>query len=149
MHGVVPAFFNYFLKITGPIAAVAFISAVLGNLVQVGFLFTVKPLKPDLKADTSELLENLLSGHFFLGGSFFNLAKSLVKIAVIRSIAYFNIRMELDKIAHFFTTPIWLSIVTISKTAFRILVESAVAMLVISITGLSLSSGNSTGIPSK
>ena len=129
---VIPAFFNYFLKITGPIAAVAFISAVLGNLVQVGFLFTVKPLKPDLK----RILPNFgkfIKRALFSGESLFNLAKSLVKIAVIGVIAFFNIRMELDKIAHFFTTPIWLSVVTISKAAFRILVESAVAMLVISI----------------
>ncbi len=129
---VVPAFFNYFLKITGPIAAVAFISAVLGNLVQVGFLFTVKPLKPDLK----RILPNFgkfIKRALFSGESLFNLAKSLVKIAVIGVIAFFNIRMELDKIAHFFTTPIWLSVVTISKAAFRILVESAVAMLVIAI----------------
>ena len=129
---VIPAFFNYFLKITGPIAAVAFISAVLGNLVQVGFLFTVKPLKPDLK----RILPNFgkfIKRALFSGESLFNLAKSLVKIAVIGVIAFFNIRMELDKIAHFFTTPIWLSVVTISKAAFRILVESAVAMLVIAI----------------
>lgn len=129
---VIPAFFNYFLKITGPIAAVAFISAVLGNLVQVGFLFTAKPLKPDLK----RILPNFgkfIKRALFSGEAFFNLAKSLVKIAVIGVIAFFNIRMELDKIAHFFTTPIWLSVVTISKAAFRILVESAVAMLVISI----------------
>lgn len=129
---VLPAFLNYFLKITGPIAAVAFVSAVIGNLVQVGFLFTVKPLKPDLK----RILPNFgkfIKRTFFSGEALFNLAKSLVKIVVIGVIAYFNIRMELDKIAHFITTPLWISVVTISKTAFRILVESAVAMLVISI----------------
>ncbi len=127
---VLRSFLSYFLKLTYPIAAVAFISAILGNLVQVGFLFTTKVLKPDFKKITPSF-GKFIKKVLFSSEALFNLAKSIVKVAVIGVIAFFNVRMELDKFAHFYTNPVWINIVTITKVAFRILVESAIAMLVI------------------
>jgi len=123
-------FLGYFVKITLPIGAVAFVSAILGNLVQVGFLFTTKVLKPDLKKimpNFSKFIKRVL----FSSEALFNLAKSLIKIAVIGVIAFINIRMDMDKIIHFYTNPVWLNVVTISKLAFRVLVEAALALIVI------------------
>jgi flagellar biosynthetic protein FlhB len=56
---VVQAFYSYFLRLVAPVLAVAFVAAFLGNLLQVGFLFSVKPITPDV----NRILPNL--GRFF------------------------------------------------------------------------------------
>ncbi len=129
---IVTAFFSYFVRLTWPIFVIAVVSAVVGNLFQVGFLFTVKPLKPDLKRITPNVTR-FLKRAFFSGEALFNLAKSLVKIIIIGAIAYINIHMEIDKFVHFISTPFWLNFSTIAQVAFRIIVESALAMLVLAI----------------
>jgi flagellar biosynthesis protein FlhB len=126
--GTLRVFMQYLIKLTLPVGAVAFVSAILGNLMQVGFLFTTKVLKPDLKKITpnfSKFIKRVL----FSSEALFNLAKSIVKIIIIGIIAFLNVRMDLDKIAHFYTNPVWINLVTISKIAFRIVVEAALAML--------------------
>jgi flagellar biosynthesis protein FlhB len=128
--GTLRVFMQYLIKLTLPVGAVAFVSAILGNLMQVGFLFTTKVLKPDLKKITpnfSKFIKRVL----FSSEALFNLAKSIIKIVIIGVIAFLNVRMDLDKIAHFYTNPVWLNLVTISKIAFRIVVEAALAMLVL------------------
>lgn len=129
---IVPSFFSYFIRITAPIFAVAFVAAILGNVFQVGFLFTVKPLKPDFK----RIMPNFgrfFKRAFFSGEALFNLGKMLFKVAAIGVIAYINIQAEIDKIAHFMATPFWLNFSIISQIAFRIIVESALAMLILAI----------------
>jgi len=129
---LLPAFFNYFLKLTLPIFGVALVAAFMGNVFQVGFLFTSKPITPDLK----RILPNF--GKFFKRAFFskeagFNLFKSIGKVAIIGIIAFLNIRMEVDKISRFVDTPLWINIITLSGIAFRILVEAALAMLILAI----------------
>ena len=127
-----PAFMNYFLRLTLPIFGVAMVAAFMGNVFQVGFLFTAKPITPDLK----RILPNF--GKFFKRAFFskeagFNLFKSVGKVAIIGVIAFLNIRMEIDKISRFVDTPLWLNIITLAGIAFRILVEAALAMLILAI----------------
>ena len=43
------AFLRYFALLVVPLAMVAFFASLLSNLLQVGFLFTTTPLKPDFK----------------------------------------------------------------------------------------------------
>ena len=45
---LVAVFFSNYGEIVGPIAAVAFVSAVLANLLQVGVLFTTKAIAPNI-----------------------------------------------------------------------------------------------------
>ena len=129
---VTQAFLTYFLRITLPIAAVAFVSAVLGNIFQVGFLFSVKPIKPDLKKIIPKF-GKFFKKALFSGEAFFNLGKSIVKIIMIGAISFVNIRMEVDKFAHFLDLPLLLAFSTVVRVAFRIIVEAAIAMLVLSL----------------
>jgi len=129
---LIPAFFNYFLKLTLPIFATAFVSAILGNIFQVGFLFSSKPIKPDLKRIMPKFGQ-FFKRAFLSKEALFNLAKSLGKVAVIAIIAFFNIRSQVDEISRFVTTPFWLNMVTIGGIAFRIMIESALAMMIIAI----------------
>ncbi|MBN1687233.1 MAG: flagellar biosynthesis protein FlhB [Spirochaetales bacterium] len=129
---IVPAFFNYFLKITIPIFAVAFVSAILGNVFQVGFLFSTKPITPDFKKIVPHF------GRFFKRALFsteaaFNLGKSVLKIVIISGIAFLNIRANLDKLALLTSSTFLVSFQTVAGVAFAILVEAAVALLILSI----------------
>ncbi|MAG13899.1 MAG: flagellar biosynthesis protein FlhB [Spirochaetales bacterium] len=129
---IIPAFFRFFMRITVPIFVVAFISALLGNILQVGFLFSAKPITPDL----SRVLPRF--GRFFKralfsGEAAFNLGKSIFKIIVIGSIAFLNVSGKLDDIATLVSSTFWQSLQTISGVAFRILVEAAIALLLLSI----------------
>ena len=129
---IVPAFFNYFLRITLPIFAVAFVSAILGNVFQVGFLFSTKPITPDLNKIVPRF------GKFFKRALFsteaaFNLGKSILKIVVIVIIAFLNIRANIEKLALLTSTTFWVSLQTVSRVAFAILVEAAIALLILSI----------------
>ena len=129
---IVPAFFNYFLRITVPIFAVAFVSAILGNVLQVGFLFSTKPITPDFNRIVPRF------GKFFKRALFsteaaFNLGKSILKIIVIVIIAFLNIRANIEKLALLTSTTFWVSLQTVSRVAFAILVEAAIALLILSI----------------
>ena len=129
---IIPAFFNYFIRITVPIFTVAFVAALLGNIFQVGFLFTAKPITPDF----SKILPRFgrfFKRAFFSGEAALNLGKSVFKIIVIGLIAFLNIRGKLEDIALLVASTFWQSLQTITGTAFQILVESAIALLLLSI----------------
>ena len=131
-RGLVSAFFSYFLRLVAPVLAVAFVAAVLGNVLQVGFLFTAKPITPDI----NRILPNL--GRFFRralfsGEAAFNLAKNVLKIAVVFAIAYLNVRGELPRILRLGDSSWQQGFRLISVISLRILLESAVALLVLAV----------------
>jgi flagellar biosynthetic protein FlhB len=129
---VVQAFYSYFLRLVAPVLAVAFVAAFLGNVLQVGFLFSVKPITPD----TNRILPNL--GRFFRralfsGEAAFNLAKNILKIALVVLIAYLNVRGELHRILRLGDVSWQQGFRLVAVIALRIIMESAVAMLVLAV----------------
>jgi len=129
---IVPAFFSYFIRITVPIFSVAFVSALLGNIFQVGFLFSAKPITPDL-TKIAPRFGRFFKRAFVSGEAAFNLGKSIFKILVIGLIAFLNIRANLEKIAILSSATFWVSFQTVAGVAFAILVEAAVALLILAI----------------
>ena len=129
---IVPAFFNYFLRTTVPIFIVAFVSALLGNIFQVGFLFSAKPITPDLNKIVPKF-GKFFKRAFASGEAAFNLGKSIFKILVIGLISFLNIRANVDNIALLSSATFWVSFQTVAGVAFAILVEAAVALLILAI----------------
>jgi len=129
---VVPAFYTYFIKLALPIAAIAFITALLGNLVQVGFLFTTKPLKPDF-SKIAPKFGKFIQRSFLSGEALFNFAKNIGKVALIGAISFFTISSEIHQLANIIGNPIMQCLIYIAGLALRILILSALAMLLISI----------------
>ncbi len=126
------AFFRYFIRLFLPIAAVCFVAAFVGNVLQVGFLFSAKPITPDL----TRIVPNFgkfFKRAFFSGEAAFNLMKAIVKVILIGFIAFFNIRSEIDTIIHFVNVSFLESFSVIARLAFRIMAEAAIAMLLFSI----------------
>jgi flagellar biosynthesis protein FlhB len=131
-HGLVLVFYNYFLKMTVPVVLVVFIAALLANLLQVGFLFTAKPIVPDF----SKIVPRF--GKFFKKAMFsqealFNLGKSIFKIIVISIVVYINISSEMNRMFNLLHMPFLVSVGFVASIAFRIVVEAAIILLVFSI----------------
>ena len=77
-------------------------------------------------------------GKFFKRAMFsseaaFNLGKSIFKVLIIGFVAYLNIRAEIPKITKSVEAPFFMSFNLIAGIAFRIIVESALALLVLAI----------------
>ncbi len=126
------AFLSYFSRIVLPIALVAMVAGIFGNLLQTGFLFTTKPLKPDFKKIVPRFGQ-YFQRTLFSGEALFNLVKSLFKILVIGIVAYLNIMSETPRLARLFTSTVWNSAIFVSGIVIRIILEAALLMLVLAI----------------
>ena len=123
---------RYFAKVALPIVSVAFVAAFAGNVFQVGFKFSAKPITPD----PSKIIPRLgkwFQRSFVSGEAAFNLMKSIVKVAIIGGISFLNIRMEFDRIIGFIAVPFLEAFSILAGIAFRIMLEAAIAMLVFAI----------------
>ena len=128
---LLPLFFGFFLRLVVPVMLVVFVTALLGNLLQVGFLFTTKPITPDFSRIIPRF-GRFFRRAFFSGEALFNLGKTLFKVLVIGVVVYLNIMAEVQKIINLLTMPFLVSFGLIASIAFRVVIESAIAMLVLS-----------------
>lgn len=129
---VTTSFYRYFLRLVLPVAVVAFAGAVIGNILQVGFMFTTKTIKPDFSKVAPKF------GKFFKRALFsleavFNLGKTLLKVVVIGFIAYLNIRANLGELIMLIQFSFLQSFSLVTGIAFAILLESAIFLLAISV----------------
>ncbi len=129
---IVRAFIGYFIKLVAPVGIVAFFAALLSNVLQVGFLFSLKPITPDLNKIKPDIIK-FIKKSFLSTEALFNLGKSLFKVAIISVIAYINIRKELGNIIGFLTSSFAYSFKATAAISFKILIEAALAMLVLAI----------------
>ena len=123
------AFFRFYLRIVTPIVAVAFIAALMGNVVQVGFLFTTKTITPDFNRIIPRF-GKWFQRSFASGEAVFNLLKSIVKVAIIAVLAFLNIKAHLDEITGLLDGTFLYAVQTIGGIAFLIMLEAAILMLV-------------------
>lgn len=79
--------------VVGPVFAVGILMAIVGNMVQVGFLFSLEPLKFDgskLKLDPGTILKKV----FFSRQIFVNLIKTLLRVSILLWAAYLVITTD-------------------------------------------------------
>lgn len=126
------AFLHFFLKLVVPTASVVFIAALIGNIVQVGFLITAKPIMPDFNRIVPRF-GKFFKRAFFSREAAFNIGKAVLKIVFVVLIAFLNIRSELGRIIKLTDSPFFLGLQVISGLAFRIIVEAAIVLLVLSV----------------
>jgi len=131
---IVGAFFNYLARLALPILIVAVFSAIFSNVVQVGFMFATKPLIPDF----SKVLPRF--GQYFKKifsvEGLFNFGKSIIKMLIIGSVAFFLIRSDIEKLANLQKAGLWLGLTTVASLAIRMLLISSLLLLVLSIPDL-------------
>jgi flagellar biosynthetic protein FlhB len=129
---VAAAFFSYFLRLTLPLALVGVVGAIFSNVLQVGFVFSAKPITPDFSKIVPRFGQYFRRTLFSAEG-LFNLAKSLVKIAIIGVMAFLTIQGEFDKLRRLFEGPFWPSATFIFSLTMRLVIEVAAALLVLSV----------------
>jgi flagellar biosynthetic protein FlhB len=125
-------FFSYFIKLALPIAVAALVAALFSNLVQVGFLFTTKPLVPNFSKIVPRFGRYFQRTLFSMEG-LFNFFKSVVKMAIIGIVAFVLIRSHIHVLANLETAGIWLGLTTVGGLAIRLLVISSLLLLLLSI----------------
>ncbi len=120
-------------KIFLPIAITAFIVALLSNYLQIGFKFTPKVIKPDLKKISPNIFKFFKNQVFSISGAF-NLFKSLVKVGIVGVVAALTIIGKIEEIINTINEESILnSTIFIFSLCFDLIIKAAIIFLVFSI----------------
>ncbi|MDR2792545.1 MAG: flagellar biosynthesis protein FlhB [Treponema sp.] len=122
----------YFIKLCLPIIVVAMISAIFANMIQVGFLFTTKPLAPNFSKILPHFGKYFQKTLFSMEG-LFNFVKSIVKMFVIGLIAFLLIRSKINVLTNMETMDLWKSVRTVAMLTIQMIIISALFLLLLSI----------------
>ena len=125
-------FMRWLVSISAPVLAVSFVAAIAANLFQVGFLFSTKPITPDINRIIPRF-GRFFQRAFLSTEAFFNLAKNILKIAVIVVIVWLNVHPAIPRIAGMARMPFMVGFGFFAWMTFRILVEVAILLLVLSL----------------
>lgn len=126
------SFLGHFIKLALPVALVAVVAAIFGNVVQVGFLFTTKTITPDFNRVAPKF------GKFFKRvllstEALFNLVKSLGKIALLAVLGFINVLARIREIINMLNVPLMQSVALVADVSFNILFQAALLLLFLSI----------------
>lgn len=128
----VASFGRYMLYLALPFMAVSFVAAFLGNVAQVGFLFSTKPITPDF----SRIQPNFgkwAQKSFYSSEALFNLFKSVTKVVIIAILAYVNIRSEIPRLSNAIRMTPFRGLILVSGIAIRLMLEAAMLLLLFAI----------------
>ncbi len=120
------------MKLLLPIFAVTFISALLANLMQVGFMFTLKPLAMDfskIKLDPASMMKKV----FFSRQVGMNLLKTLFKVIVVGYLSYIIIAGDFELLMKTSQLSPMQALFTISFSVFKVVIWISLLLLVLSI----------------
>ncbi|HOX12740.1 MAG TPA: flagellar biosynthesis protein FlhB [Spirochaetia bacterium] len=124
-------FFRYLLRLLLPLASVGVLAALFGNILQVGFLFSVKPITPDFKKVVPRLGQYFQ--RIFSMEGLYNLGKSILKIAIISTVAWILVNGELERLRNLYMAPFWTSVKLVSGMILKLILAVAVTLLALSI----------------
>ena len=114
-----------FIITISPLLVAIFITAVLSNIMQVGFMLSGESIKPKLsKLDPIKGL-----GRLFSKQSFMELFKSLLKLATVGGVAYLTVRAEMKNVHLLGDMELNPIIAYILLTIFKIFIRCTLAMI--------------------
>ncbi|MDR0403979.1 MAG: flagellar biosynthesis protein FlhB [Treponema sp.] len=129
---VAGVFFSYLARLALPVAIVAFVTAIFSNIIQTGPLFTTKPLAPNFSKIVPRFGRYFQKTLFSMEG-LFNFIKSVVKMGIIGITAFILIRSRIRELANLQTAGLWLGLTAVAGIAIRMLIISALLLLLLSI----------------
>ena len=117
----------YFLMFVLPVMGAVFLAAFIANYVQVGFHPSSKAISPKLSKF------NIISGAKRLVSlrSLVELSKSLIKLTIIGTVAYFAVRGEVDAILKLYNAEVTFIFLFILKGFFKIFIWVLIIMIVV------------------
>jgi len=108
-----------------PLLAAIFITAILSNIMQVGFVLSGESIMPKLsKIDPIKGF-----GRLFSKQGFMELFKSLIKLVIVSGIAYLTIKGEMNTVAHLGGMELNSIFAYIFKIFFKIFIRCGMAMI--------------------
>jgi flagellar biosynthetic protein FlhB len=114
-----------FIITISPLLAAIVITAILSNIMQVGFMLSGELIKPKLsKLDPIKGLERLFSKQ-----SFMELFKSLFKLTIVGGVAYLTVRAEMKHVHLLGDMEFNSIIIYIFRTIFTIFIRCTLAMI--------------------
>lgn len=114
-----------FIITISPLLAAVFITAILSNIMQVGFMLSAESIKPKLsKLDPIKGL-----GRLFSKQSFMELFKSLLKLAIVGGISYLTIKSEMKNLPLLGDMELNSIIAYILLTIFKLFIRCTLAMI--------------------
>jgi len=129
---IAAVFLRYFIVLVAPILAVAVVSAVLSNLLQLGgWLFTVKPITPNFSKAAPKFGKYFK--RIFSSEGLFNLGKSLAKIVIIGIVAFLFISSDIEILLNLQKSDVYTGLTLVASIAIKMLLVTAVLLLVIGI----------------
>lgn len=116
-------------KISMPIAGAIALIGIVANIIQVGFLFTMKPLEPKLEKI------NPLSGlkRLFSLRSVVETAKNIAKLLIIGIVAYNTLESEFDKMLMLADASMTTIFSFTVATSYKIILRIALVLLIIAV----------------
>jgi len=112
-----------------PVAGAIMITGVIANVAQIGFLFTLKPLMPDL----AKINPIAGFGRLFSMRSIVETIKNIVKLTIIGVVAYYTLKAEYPRMIQLADTPvitIWFFMLTVG---FEVMLRIALVLIIIAI----------------
>ena len=127
-------FFREYIKMILPTSLVAVVAGLIANIIQnKGFIFSWKPLEPKFSKIAPKFGE-YFKKTVFSGRGLFNIAKSILKVAIIIIIAYILIKGDIPVLVEIVSNgQILPAVGKIARMAAKILIFVAVSFIAISI----------------
>lgn len=117
----------HFAVVVGPLFMAVFITAVLANVMQVGFLLSGESIKPKLsKLDPVKGL-----GRLFSKQSLMELLNALLKLAIVGGVAYWTVRGEYDRVMMLGGMEVEGILLGTAQTVLKIAIRCTLAMILI------------------
>ncbi|MFZ4615946.1 MAG: flagellar biosynthesis protein FlhB [Rectinemataceae bacterium] len=129
---VAASFLGYFIKLALPLAIAGMVSGIATNMVQVGFLFTVKPITPDFSRIVPRFGQ-WISKSLFSAEGMWNLAKTIIKVVIIGVASWITISGDLGRLLSAISANFWDSVALVGSLSARLIIEVAVILLVLAI----------------
>lgn len=129
---MIRAFYSFFPRIVLPVALVAFVAAILGNVVQFGFLFTTKTITPDPKRIAPNI-PKWVQRSFLSVEALYNFFKSLGKVVLIGTLSFLLIRSRFDGLANLVRLPYQQSFGYVAELVFFLLMAASILLLFLSL----------------
>lgn len=132
-RGLAIAFFVYFLKMMLPVALTAIIAGIAGNIIQnKGFLFSTKPLEPKFSKILPKFGEYFRKTLFSAEG-LFNVAKSIIKVAIIVVAAYVLIKGNIKTLMSLMNVELGQAFAYVAGMSAKLLVIASIVFIIIAI----------------
>jgi len=119
-------------KTIGPIVGVVFIAAIIGNVAQVGFQFSIKPIQPDVSKINPNPIR-FFQRVLFSKQTAVNLGKAIFKIATIGVVAFLLIRKDIATIMQTIDMGLPQGVYIILSMAFKLVMIVSGILLILSI----------------